>query len=99
LDADGDTRTAFILLLFFGLAILFSNYGAIGMRYRNSWSISAQIPVYTAVISTLLMYVRSMMYKGRIDTANKKEEQGKMSNFAAIWMISLWVSMVLIIFL
>jgi hypothetical protein len=99
LDTDEDTRIAFILLLFFGLAILFSNYGAIGWQYVKSLSFSGQLPVYTAVITTLVMYVRSMTHKGKIDVGYLKEEQGKMSNFATISMIALWASMVLIIFL
>jgi hypothetical protein len=99
MDTDEDTKIALMLLLFFGLAIMLSNYGAISWQYLKNLSFSAQLPVYTGVITTLLMYVRSMRHKGKIDPGNLKEEQGRMSNFATISMIALWASMVLIIFL
>jgi len=84
------------LIIVFGICILLTVYGRITWDTITASSFTDQIPFYTAIATTVTMYVSTFkQYQG---IANVQSEQINMSKVASIAMIALWVSMVLIIF-
>jgi hypothetical protein len=96
---EDDGKILFLITIVFGICLLLSNYGLISWNLITSLPFADQIPYFTGVVTTVLMYVRSIKSRPDMSLNTIKEEQGIMSNFATIAMIALWLSMVLIIFI